>query len=109
MQRGNDALTIIEGILYCLFLSATFGDVSKYQDNSGNFSVRIANGRRAIVNGPFRLIFCDEERVVCESDDQALSQSSCSRVFDGRACVFVHNLEDYVERCAERFLLRPAR
>ena len=79
-----------------LFSFPAVSYVSKNQDDTGYFSVRIANRGRTIVDGYFCSVSGNEQGVVCQSKDQAFSQGSDARVLDSRARLLVDDLEDLI-------------
>jgi hypothetical protein len=63
-QGCDDAIAVLDLILYQLICSAPFRDVSENQDHASDFSAGIANWRSAIVNWYFRSVVGDEQCVV---------------------------------------------
>ncbi len=93
----------------CLLLVAAFGDVSENQDDARYFSVRVANGSRAIVNRSFLPAFGDQERVIRKPYDQTLSQSFGGGVLNGFTRLLIYYFEDCIQRLAGSLVQRPTR
>ena len=97
-----------EGVLHMLLLPPPFGNVSEYQHDPGDFALLVADRGGTVVNGSFRAVFGDEQRVVRQPDDHALPQGSDGGALDRLATLFIDDLEDGLQWTARRLSLRPA-
>jgi hypothetical protein len=92
-----------------LFRPPLFGRIAKHQDDAGNASILVPNGRRAVGNGPLGPVPGDEHGMVAQANDLTFAQGPGDGILDGLATLL---LED-AEHRRQRFpmgpvLLRPA-
>ena len=107
-QCGDDALGIGQSVLQRVLLLAAFRHVSEYQDHAGDFTFRIADWGRTVVDGSFRAVLGDQKRMIRQADNHAVSQGSNRRAFDGMAAVLIDDFEDRFEGDTFGLLLQPA-
>ena len=82
-KRGDDTLGVCQSVLQRVLLLPPLRNVSKYQDDAGDFALRIADRCGTVVDGPLRAVFGNQQSVVRQSNDHTVSQGSDGRAFDG--------------------------
>ncbi len=83
-------------------------DVTEDEDHAPQHSPGVTDRGGAVVNGAFRSVLGDEDRVVRQPDDPALPQHFLDGVLDRLAGMLVHDAEYFFERSPRPLLLRPA-
>ncbi len=82
-------------------------EIPKNKDDPAQGSIRLADGRAAVVDGNFGAVFPDEKRVVRESDDLARAQHEIDRAFHRHARGFVDDAKNGRAWLADGFLPLP--
>ena len=70
-QPGEQIMPLVVGELAIQL--ALLAHVAEHQHYTSDFALRTAYGRRAIINGPLRSVFGDQQRVVGQPDNQPLA------------------------------------
>src|SRR5579871_4010904 len=92
----------------CLFGAFALGDVMEDQNNSAQSAGFIPNGGARVINGSFRPISGDDDRMVGKADYRSLPKDLLDRAFHWLACLLVADDEHLFEVFARCLRLCPA-
>ena len=90
-----------------LFLTPLRGDVAENQHASGDLPGLVPDWRGAVVDRALDAVFSNQQRVVGQTNDDALPQSLGCGVLHGSTGALVDDPEHAVERLAHGIWLRP--
>ena len=108
-QVGDDVVAEPRRSGKVLLVLIPFGDVTEDEHDAGYASGFIANRGRAVVDRTLRAIPCDQERMICEADDDSVAQRAHRRALDAQSGRLVDDVEHLDERLAVRLGTRPTR
>ena len=104
VERGGEALLALSN---CFLRVPVVGHVPEHQHRAAGHASPVSDRRAAVRDRPFGAVARDERGVIGEPDDHALGQHAADRVGCLRAGVLVDDVEDLLDRAANRLLLRP--
>ncbi len=80
-----------------LFSASPFGDIAEHQHGALNGAAGVANWGGAVVDGNFAAVSPDQQRVICQSHNRALTQHFDYRTFHSGSRKLVHYVKDLFE------------